>query len=625
MMRSLLLPTLLLAGLLAACSANLPDESLIREAGPQRLDELSVQLRQYLQSHPRDERALRRMALLETRKERGEEAVALALRAVQVQPFRGSNHRVLGEAYEAAGKPVRALAAYAQAIALDPNGIAAYVRYAQVQAGLRERDKALRTLDEALRREPRHYGARLLRARLLLEGGELDKAALAIEAARALRPKDRDGLLLHVQILQARGQTQAALGLTAQVLAANPQDRAVQLAQARLHRERGEWGAALADLERLEQIGPLSPAERLLRVEVLADGGRTADAQATLQALLHDQPDYAPGHIRLAERLARAGLPREALREAQQGAALAPQNAEAYYWEAVAHYQLDERTPGNAALEVATRLEPEQPSLLILRIERLLAEFRLDAVAPLLDGLLQRQPELGPALLLHGERAALQGDLALAAQVLDRLPPSFAPEQVRFARLRIAYVQRNWDAVRTLSEPLLEDPLLGWRAAYLTGVALLRQGKLPEGLALIKPYLEGARRRVLFFHLAGYLYLLQGERVQAQRAFLAGMALEPGNPLMIEGMSRLAIEAQDWTQAEDLLRQGLNAKDGLRELFLERLIQVSQGRKNAQQGRELLQRYLESADPARAGAPPEPASAVLYGGYFPSYQLRPTG
>ncbi len=616
---------LLLAGALAGCSANLPDEALIRQSAPERLSELTAQLAQYVQAHPRDEVALRRLAMAETRQGRGDDAVAHALRAVQVQPFRGVNYRVLGEAYEAAGKPVRALAAYAQAIGLDPNGITAYVRYAQVQASLRERDKALRTLDEALRREPRHFGARLLRARLLYEGGELEKATLAIEAARALRPADRDGLLLHVQILQARGQTQAALALTGQGLKADPQERALLQAQARLHRERGEWGAALADLERLEHAGPLTPAERLLRVDVLADAGRAADAQTALQALLRDQPDFAPAHIRLAERLARAGVPRDALREAQQAAALAPQNAEAHYWEAVAHYQLDEGVPGDAALDVAARLEPEQTSLLLLRIERLLSEVRLDAASPLLDALLQRQPELSPALLLYSERAVLQGNVALASQVLDRLPPAFSPAQVRFARLRIAYVQRNWAAVEALSEPLLEDPLLGWRAVYLRGAALLRLGRWQEGLALIKPYLEGSLRRVPFFHLAGYLSLLQGDKVAAQRAFQAGMALEPGNPLMIEGLSRLAIDAQDWAQAEDLLQQGLAARDGFRELFLERLIQVSQARRNAQQTREVLQRYLDVMDPARAGAPPEPASAVLYGAYFPSYDLRPSG
>lgn len=628
--RALPLPLLLAAPFaallaLAACSAALPDEALIRQGPPAQLAELAPPLQERVASHPDDDGALRRLALLEVRLGRTEAAVTHALRAVQAEPFRGENQLVLGETYEAAGKPVRALAAYAQAIALDPNLVVAYVRHAAVQATLHDRDKALHTLDEALRREPRHFGARLLRARLLRDLGRLPEAVVAIEAARAVRPDDGDALRLHVEILQARGQLAAAVRLAEQGLVRRPGERSLLELLARLQREQGDWNGALRTLARLERQGALTPQQRLLRVEALTGQGSEPQASAALEALLHDHPDFAPAHVRLAERLVRSSQGREALREAQQGAALAPQSAEAHYWEAVAHYTIDERSLGDAAVAVAVRLEPEQTAVQLLRIGRMLADFRLDAAAPLLDRLQEGEPELAPALLLRSELAVLQGELELATQLLDRLPPTFAPEQVRFARLRIAYVQGNWPKVQELSEPLLEHPLLGWRATYLRASAQLRQGRWEDGIALVRPYLESPRRRVLFHHLAGYLFLLQGDRAAAQRAFLAGLALEPGNALMIEGLSRMAMEAQDWARAEELLQQGLQAPDGYRALFLERLIQVSQARRNVQLGRETLLRFLERTDPARGGRPPQPASAVLYGAYFPPYDLRPTG
>ncbi|HKI98906.1 MAG TPA: tetratricopeptide repeat protein [bacterium] len=620
MMRPTLL--LLVLALLTACSASLPDEALIRQTPPGKLTALLPSLEQRVQSHPTDDEALRRLALLEARLGRGDAAVEHALRAVQASPFVGANQVVLGEAFEAAGKPVRALAAYAQAIELSPNLIGAYVRYAQVLASLHENDKALHALDEALRREPKHFGALLLQARVLRDTGKLDKAAVAIEAARALRPDDAQALLLHVQILQARGQTDAALRLAQDGLTRHPDARPLLTAVAGLHRQRGEWDAALQTLQRLAGLGSLAPDERLLRVEVLAGAGRAADAQAALDALLRDHPDYAPAHVRQAESLVWAGKPREALREAQQASALAPQSGEAHYWEAVAHYALDERPLGDAALAVADHLDPHRLAVELLQAERLLADHRLDVAASVLDVILKQRPDLSAALLLQSARAVLGGDLDLAAQVLERLPPTFAPDQVRFAQLRIAYVQRRWADVLSLSEPLLQDPWLGWRAAYLRGAALLRQGRFDEGLALVTPYLEGAQRRVLFYHLAGYLHLLKGDRTGAQRAFVAGLALAPGSPLMIEGLSRMAMEAQDWARAEQLLQQGLTAPDGFRALFLDRLTQVGQARKSVEQSREALQRYLEVSDPARAGAPPEPASTVLYGAYVPPYDLQ---
>jgi tetratricopeptide (TPR) repeat protein len=618
------LATLVVLALLGACSASLPSDAVIRATPSQGLAALLPPLQQRVQSHPSDAEALRRLALLEARLGQGDAAVGHALRAVQVNPFDGPTQLVLGIAYETAGKPVRALAAYAQAIDLAPNGIEAYVRYAQVQDSLRAYDKALRALDEALRREPQHFGARLLQARVLRDAGQLDKAATAIEAARALRPQDPTALLLHVQILQSRGQVDAALRLAQHGLERTPGERPLRVAVVRLYRERGDWDAGLRALDALAAQGPLMPPERLLRVELLAGAGRGADADAALAALLRDQPDFAPAHALQARHLLLAGQPRDALREAQQAAALAPQDAQGHYWEAAAHFQLGEGNLGDAALEAAAQLDPERLAIRLLRIERLLAGYRLDAAGPLLDAVLQDHAELPPALLLQGEEATLAGDFDLADQTLARLPPIFAPEQVRFARLRLAYLRRNWAQVLLLSEPLLSDPLLGWRAAYLRGTALLAQGQWQEGLTLVGPYLEGEQRRVEFFHLEGYLDLLKGDRTAAQRAFTSGLALAPGSPLMIEGLSRMAIEAQEWARAEQLLRQGLQAPDGFRALFLERLIQVSQGRKNVQGGRDALLRYLEVTDPARGGAPAEPASSVLYGAYVPPWTAAPS-
>ena len=611
-----LLPAL---ALLCACAGSLPGEAPLREAPLAELPAFAERLEQRVGAARDDAEALRQLAVAEVRLGRAEAAVGHALRAVQAEPFLGAGHLVLGEAYEAAGRPARALAAYSQAIALEPGLILAYVRHAQVQARLHARDGALRTLREALRREPRHFGAWLLRARLLREQDELARALEAIETARALRPGDADALAEHIAILQRRGQVHAALRLVEEGLLRQPDDPTLLAVQARLHRERGDWSLALRVLERLERVRPLAPPERLLRTELLEAQGRGQEAEGALQALLRDVPDYAPARLRRAEALLQGGKAREALREAQQGAALLPLSAEAHYWEAAAHYALEDEALGDAALELAARLDPEQQAVALLRIERLLAARRLDAAGALLEDLLRSEPERPALLLLHAEHATLRGDLGLAEQVLDRLPPPFAPHQVRFARLRIAYLERRWEDALTLSEPLLAHPRLGWRAVYLRGSALLRLRRGPEGLALVEPRLEEPERRVLFFHLAGYLHLLQGERTAAQRTFLAGLALRPGSPLMIEGLSRMAIEARDWARATELLRQGLDAPERFRALFIERLAQVSRAQGDAEESQRMLSRYLELSDPARGQPATEPASPVLYGAYLPAY------
>lgn len=620
------LPALLLLALLlalAGCTAAVPDDAALRRLPDERVAALAERLQQAVQDDPTDEAALRDLARVELRLARVEPALEHAQRAVQAGPFEGRNHLVLGEAFEADGRYVRALTAYGEAIELAPDLLPAYVRKARMHAQLGETKDALSALAEAQRREPRYFPAWILQARLLLQDNQVDAARAAVEQARALRPEELDARVLHARILRAGGRVDAALRLVADALAGHPDDRALLGLQVRLHRERGEWADARAALGRLERLGPLTPAERLLRVDVLEGEGRTDAAQAELTALLREAPDFQPAHVRMAAWLVRRGAADAALREAQQAIALAPQAAEGHYWEAAAYYQLGQPALGDAALESTARLQPGQLAVTLLQVIQQMAAYRMDKADPTLDALLRDNGERPAVLLVQAERAALKGFHELSGQVLERLPPTFEPAQVRFARLRLAYLTRQWAEVVRQSEGLLGDPLLGWRAAYVRAVALLRQGQRKAALAVVTPYLERRQRRVLFHHLAGYLYLLEGDVAAARRVLLAGIAIAPGNPLLIEPLSRMAMDAQDWARARELLEQGLQAPGRYRTLFLERLIRIGQQQNDASLRQDALLRYLEADDPLRSEAAPLPASDVLYGSYVPDYDLAP--
>jgi hypothetical protein len=90
---------------------------------------------------------------------------------------------------------------------------------------------------------------------------------------------------------------------------------------------------------------------------------------------------------------------------------------------------------------------------------------------------------------------------------------------------------------------------------------------------------------------------------------------------MLDGVSRMAMDAEDWPRAVDLLEQALRAPEADQPLFLERLIQVAQRRKDARLTRSALERYLHAADPARQEQPRQPAAALLYGAFIPDFDL----
>lgn len=601
------------------CSSGLPDESELRTAPAAKLATLQDELAGKVHDDPEDAEALRLLALTELRRGLSAAAVKHARQATRLEPFEAANHRVLGEAFEADGAGLRAEAAYEQALALAPDHLPTYLRQARLQARLNERDKALRTLDRLLAREPEAFEAGVLKAELLEAREELPEAEEAIRRARTLRPRDEGALRLHVEILRRQGRVDAAIRLAEQGLGFAPDARDLLDLLLRMHRGRGDWAAAQGALERLEALGPLTAAQRLLEVEVRFGLGRDASAQEALDTLVRQHPDFAPAYVRLAERRLRAGKLRDALDAARRAVALDPRLAEAQYWVAAASFLLGDRATGEAALEAAEKAAPKRPAVRLLRVARMLAERRLDAAGEALEQIAADAPGVLAVHLFDSERLALRGNLDAAEQELLRLPPDFAPDHVRFARLRIAYLRGQWAKVTELAPPLSAHPLLGWRAIYLHAAAMLQLGRWPEGAKVLAPLLEGSQRRVEFVYLAGYLKLLQGDRQGARRTFLSGKALAPGSPLITEALSRMAMDAQDWAQARSLLEEGLKAPGPYRDVFLDRLGRVGQGLRSAELTRDALvnslaTRYLDATLTA-AG----PAAAALNGSYLPDY------
>ncbi|MCH8883687.1 MAG: tetratricopeptide repeat protein, partial [SAR324 cluster bacterium] len=600
---------LVIAAALAACGGSLPSEALIEKESRQGLATLEASLRERVRDDPDDYAALRLLALTQLRLEKPGEAELNALRATRAGPFVAANAVTLGRVYEAQQKRLRALTVYGHAIELDPGRISAYVRYALVQERLGNPAKALETLAQALLREPRHFAARFHQARLLLARGDLDAAARAAEQARRVRPRERESLLLLVAVYRAQGRLAGARLLAEQALELHPGDRALLAALLAVHRERARWSEARSVLQRLREAGRLSPEERLLEAEVLRGEGRPRDARAALERLIRDAPRFPPARIRMARLLIAEGRHREAIGSCEEAVALAPRAAQAYYWKAVAHFHLDQSELGEAALSLAERLRPGNRALRLLRIARLLAEQRVDAAGSRLEAYREEYPR-DPALsLLAAEYHALSGDATRADAELAPLAPNFAPDAVRFARVRNAYLAAQWRQVIELTAPLLNHANFAWRAAYLRGAALWRLGSSREAIAQLTPYLARRQGKALFHHLVGYLYLLENQRETAEKTFLEGLALFPDDPLLIEGLSRIYMEAQNWGRARRVLERGLARESGQRALFLDRLVQVSRRRDGTDGGRQALQRYLESGDPARAMGRAAPATA----------------
>jgi tetratricopeptide (TPR) repeat protein len=199
----------------------------------------------------------------------------------------------VGEAWETAGDPERALAAYRESLALAPDALPALraVRRAYARAGAWSEVRATLQVEGASLRDAG------LAAAAFAEAGEVaisrlgDPAAAAADWRSALERDPFDSSLTDrlAVLLQSSGSPAEACELReAQARAEVVPERAAEIwiAAARLAVQVGDGDRALADLELALAVHPACAQALLVRGEMLAEAGRPVDAARDLSACL---------------------------------------------------------------------------------------------------------------------------------------------------------------------------------------------------------------------------------------------------------------------------------------------------------------------------------------------------
>ena len=565
-------------GLVSCAANNLPQPAQVRSASPEELTQLQSSLKARLDSGHRDAQVLGLLALVLQSLGHLEEAENAALEASQISPFRADLLVTLGGIQAAAGKRFRALLSYTQAVRLDPQYLDAYVKVGSLQRLLGDSDKAKAALEQAIAIEPNFYDARVELAGLLLERGDMVGAQTQIEAARKVQPKSPDAAHLHVRILKAQGHLGEAQAIVESWLQSRPDHPEWWREQLGLNRQRGYWEQVQAVLERLETLGALEVSALVVKAEWLDARGDRAAAAALRSDLLKRYPEDAAVLVAAARGLLAENRPLEALAPLERAVQLAssgietryPGNIEAQYWRAVALYRVGRRVEGDLALNRAEALSAAFPPVRLLRIRRLLLDRRLSEAAPLMKTFLEANPGDTGGLLLQAGLHSLAGEFLAAERILDGLPAQSAA--VRFARARLAFLQGNFLTVLDETAPLTALARPPWEAAYLELAALGRVGRGSEALDKIKPWLDRDEGAPAFHRLAASIQAQSADLKGAERTLIQGTRRFPSDPLLMEGLSRIQIDRENWREARNWLETGVEKESPLLPMLLDRLL-----------------------------------------------------
>ena len=622
----------LIAGLLAGCGGSMGGLPRVKDASPEALRKMEARLAPHEREgdDPAPLRLLGRVRLALDDVPGAEKAF---VRALELAPLDGRNLFHMGLLHLHKGKPRLAIPLLEQAVELGLGNPRTLMTLAGAHEAVGDLPAALAAVRRNILRNGGELAPRLTEAQLLLDMGRHEEARTALLRLRRDAPSHAMTQVLWARLLLAEGRTEEVTRLLEGM---KTEDAGGTMAEARggvavallqIHRAREAWPQARALLRKMAETPPLPPEARLLEADVLEGEGQPAQAEALLKALA-GRKDTSPivregALVRLARHhvLRGDGAGARALLEAPSQGGVAPLTLGTRYWSAAAWHQLDlprEEDALSTWSGTASHPAPEG-----LRIAQLLRQGERDRSGVALAALLSRNPGHPGLLLLQVEHLHLIEDHAGADILLAKLRGEMRGgglpgPWLALAAARAAYLQGEMGRAAEEARGALEDPWLGWRAAWLRAMALLHAGKADQALSTLAPLLNGPGGQASagrLHALAGNLHWLGGNQGRAERVFRDGLAISPGQPLLLEGLSALAMAGGNNARAMEYLRQGAKVASPLRPMLVERLRLLEGGRNITAPSRA---GFMLGLDPLRGGTAEFPAG-FLFGLVIPDY------
>lgn len=213
-------------------------------------------LRSALEVDPQDRDVSIRLAELYLNLKRNTEAEGIVDTLLAQDTNGWEGHYLKGRLLLAKDERNLALEKFERSIQLNPRGIPAYIHKASVHLGRLEFARARDSLNEALRYDRTHFGARAGLAKILALGGSWQGALEQADAVLQHRPNNADALIARASALQGLERFDESVETFQKLLELRPESASFlqQLGAAELRR--GNKSAALGYFSRALELEP---------------------------------------------------------------------------------------------------------------------------------------------------------------------------------------------------------------------------------------------------------------------------------------------------------------------------------------------------------------------------------
>ena len=245
------------------------------------------------------------------------------------QPRVAEWYLVLGDGWQANGKPAEAAAAYERALQLKPNSLRALLSLAAAWSARGQAANSEQALERAIRLAPSDGRAWYQSGALAAKAGRGEDAIRKLEKAIALDP-DLPGVYTTLaEILERSGQNDRAAEALQEALRIDPYDASAWDLKGRALAVKARMDEALYDFERANHYRPDFAPHLYDYALALASAGKVEEAQVSVERALHADPKLAEAHELLGGLLARKRRLEEAVREYREAVRLRPDFARA--------------------------------------------------------------------------------------------------------------------------------------------------------------------------------------------------------------------------------------------------------------------------------------------------------
>lgn len=258
---------------------------------PQREED---ELRGILNHSPDNEGALEQLSQLYLEQGRPQDAIGL-LRDAAASSDSAALYDLLGSAYAKTNDNTKAQAAYARAVALDPNEPSHRHGLAQALLANNDYQAALEQFQRLTQMEPDNPQNYLRISQIYRHMNQLDKSEAALMQAKKYAPTDLEVLYNEALLYEAQARYKDAIevlsdaiaGLKAQQQEGQPAPSALAILYEQLgtaHREAGDYTSAERTFEDMQQLGPASQKQgELLLIDTYRASGDIKRALAEAQ------------------------------------------------------------------------------------------------------------------------------------------------------------------------------------------------------------------------------------------------------------------------------------------------------------------------------------------------------